>query len=133
MKQLDAFSQIAFEYWKDTALDHAKRRISFNDANTTGMRSLLDSIRVETRIMMQENISGDVRNIKSDYDESFIRSMFSQAVSCIDYNAVADRICYDYIPKELGIAVRRSVTTMLTTNKKKKMGANRWTITLSTT
>lgn len=117
MKQLDIFSQIAFEYWKDTALDHAKRRISFDETNPSEVNRLMDAIRSETISMIQENTSNSVRHIKSDYDEAFIRSMFSQAVSCIDYNAVADRICYDYIPKELGISYKRSLATMLVTPK----------------
>ena len=107
MRSLDRVSQITFEYWKDSALDEVKRRLPKYD-DLEG-RALSEAVKRDVISFLRNRIAEDSRKISAEYDEAFIRNMFIEASEHIDYDAVADRICYDYIPKELGIQIRRPV------------------------
>lgn len=107
MRSLDRVSQMTFEYWKDSALDEIKRRLPKYE-ELEG-RALAEAVRMDVVSFLRNRIAEDSRAITSDYDEAFIRNMFIEASEQIDYDAVADRICFDYIPKELGIQIRRPV------------------------
>ena len=103
--RLDALSQVTYEYWKDNAVEHVRRKLSQYEA--MDRVRMAEAMKADVIELIRSSVTEDVKHIRSDYDESYIRNLLSCAASAINYKDVADRICYDYIPQKLGITVPR--------------------------
>ena len=94
--RLDSLSQITYEYWKDTALEHAKRKVSYYES--LDKTKMGEAIKTDTIDLIRNGVGEDIRSVHSDCDESYIRNLLLGAAERIDYGSVADKICYEYIP-----------------------------------
>ena len=109
--RLDRFSQIVFEYCKDSAADMIRANLDEYSKLPEAKRN--ERMRKDVMDHIQDKLTSDMRAIGREGD-GLVRNLYSEATTNVNMGAIADKICFEYAPKVVDAQLNRTFNPILT-------------------